>query len=68
MIGLGIWVLCGCAISFLIFIIDEDKGAREEIYSSNLYIVFMIIFWPIAIYFFLRFLVAAIISKKSGED
>lgn len=60
------WVLCGCVAGYLIYAVDEDKSDREEIYHTNLYIIFMVIFWPIAVYFFLRFLIVAIVSRKPG--
>ena len=66
LVMVGIWMLCGGVMSYLVYVADERKCDREEIYRTNLYIIFMVIFWPIAAYFFFRFLIVAIVSRKSG--
>lgn len=68
MVSIGIWVLCGCAMSYLVYIVDENKSDRQEIYHTNLYIIFMIILWPMSVYFFLRFFVAAVSRKPGGGN
>jgi len=65
---IGMWVLCGCAMSYLVYQVDENKHDRQEIYHTNLYIIFMIIFWPISVYFFLRFFITAVLRKPGGGN
>jgi len=47
---------------------DDNKQDRQEVYTTNLYIVFMVLFWPIAVYFFLRFLFAAVSKTPGGGN
>lgn len=68
LVALGVWVLCGCITSACVYILDEDKNCRQEIYFTNLYIFCMVLFWPMALYFFLRFLIAAVSRKPGGGD
>jgi len=68
LVSLGIWILCGCVISVIVYIADEQKQERQDIYSSNTYIFFMVLFWPTAFYFFCRFLIAAVSRKPGGGN
>lgn len=68
LLSLGIWVICGCIMSVIVYMADEHKHDRKDIYSTNLYIFFMVLFWPIAVYFFFRFLIAALSKTPGGGN
>lgn len=43
----GIWILCGCLVSLMLYLLDSDKVDRGHIYTDNFYIFFVVLFWPI---------------------
>jgi len=67
LVFLGLWILCGCIASIFVYAMDDNKESREEVYATNLYIFFMMLFWPVTVYFFLRFTIAALTKKKPKE-
>lgn len=65
LVFIGGWMICGCIVSLLVYLFDENKGSRNFIYFTNLYIFFIIIFWPVTIYLFLRFLCMVFVNRPN---
>ena len=64
----GCWILCGCIVSVLIYFTDSDKENRRILYRSNLYILFMVTFWPVIALLFLKLILNAILGKRRLDD
>lgn len=46
MVYWGIWILCGCLTSLMLYLLDSNRDDKAYIYADNFFMFFIVSLWP----------------------